>query len=431
MPIGDLLAEISGGQPSSGPSPKAPASSLGTKRKAENGSDGATSTKLTKARQPDGSYSTSKVTRDGEGRVVERSYSVSRPVKAAGSGQATSINSSTLPHRTSSVSTNGRHEPPTPSGQRMASASNGKSPATSSSAVQPKRPSEASSRLKLSQSASATTKVAPSRSSRPSPTASNMAESSRAPPKKGSFKEIMARGAKAQEVMGKVGMIQHKSTDKGMVKKEREVSKLEQRPSTSLGSKGKTGTSYTGTGRSSTLGRDNGPTGGSTRTTSRNGPAKDAKTGGKPKSASTANDAAEKKVKKSATATTGYAGTARPRPGTMANKGASSRGDQRPKHGGLLEPPRMGRRSKYEEEYDDDLDDFIDYDDEEEEQDGGPRYYDSEGSSDMEAGMTDIDTEERRAELYAREEDRREHALEEKLKREKEERKRQWAQGGR
>ncbi|KAJ8131655.1 hypothetical protein O1611_g1969 [Lasiodiplodia mahajangana] len=429
MPIGDLLAEISGGQPSSAPSPKAPSSSSGIKRKAESGSDGATSTKLTKARQPDGSYSTSKVTRDGEGRVIERSYSVSRPVKASGSGQASTMNSATLPHRTSSHSTNGRHEPrsSTPSSQRMASISNGKSPATSSNAAQPKRPSEASSRPKLNQSALATTKIAPSR---PSPTTPNTPDSSRAP-KKGSFKEIMARGAKAQEVMGKVGMIQHKSIDKGMVKKEREVSKPEPRPGAGQSARGKAGAPYTGTSRPSTAaGRDHGSTGASGRTASRNGPSKDVKAGGKSKSGSAANDVVEKKVKKSATATTGYAGTARPRPGATANKGSSSKGDQRPGRGGLLEPPQMGRRSKYEDEYDEDLDDFIDYDDEEE-QEGGPRYYDSDGSSDMEAGMSDIDTEERRAELYAREEDRREQALEEKLKKEKEERKRRWAHGGR
>ncbi|KAJ8117217.1 hypothetical protein ONZ43_g4265 [Nemania bipapillata] len=408
MPIGDLLAEISGGQPSSAPSPKPTTSSSGIKRKAESSSDGATSTKLTKARQPDGSYST---------------------MKAAGSGQATSINSSTLPHRISTLPTNGRHEPATPSSQRVASTSNGKSPATSSSSAQPKRPSEVPSRSKLGQSSLATTKAAPSRPSRPSPTAPNISDSSRAP-KKGSFKEIMARGAKAQEVMGKVGMIQHKSTDKATAKKDRENVKPDQRAGTGVGAKGKSNTAYTGTSRPSTMtGRDNGPTGASIRSASRNGPAKDAKAGGKSKSGSAANDVTEKKVKKSATATTGYAGTARPRPGATSNKG-SSRGDQRPRHGGLLEPPRMARRGRYEEEFDEDMDDFIDYDDEEE-QDGGPRYYDSEGSSDMEAGMSDIDTEERRAEMFAREEDRREQALEEKLKKEKEERKRQWAQGGR
>ncbi|KAI0543175.1 hypothetical protein GGR58DRAFT_451004 [Xylaria digitata] len=426
MPIGDLLAEISGGQPSSAPSPKSTASS-GIKRKAEDGSNGATSTKLTKARQPDGSYSTSKVTRDAQGRVVERSYSVSRPVKAAGPGPAASINSSTLPHRTSSPSTNGRHEPPTPTSQRTASTSNGKLPAASSSAIQPKRPSEVASRPKLSQPVVAAKAARP----KPSPTTPTTSHSSQAP-KKGSFKEIMARGAKAQEVMGKVGMIQHKSTDKAAVKKEREIAKPEGKPGVGPGAKGKMGTAYAGTGRpSGTPGRDNGPTGASARTVSRNGPSKDAKTGSKSKSVPTTNDTAEKKIKKSATATTGYAGTARPRPGTTANKGSTSRGDQRPRHGGLLEPPRMSRRSKYEDEYDEDLDDFIDYDDEEE-QDMGPRYdYDSEGSSDMEAGLSDIDTEERRAELFAREEDRREQALEEKLKKEKEERKRRWAQGGR
>ncbi|KAI0970104.1 hypothetical protein F4678DRAFT_437551 [Xylaria arbuscula] len=424
MPIGDLLAEISGGQPSSAPSPKLTAPS-GIKRKAEDGSNGTTSTKLTKARQPDGSYSTSKVTRDAEGRVVERSYSVSRPVKAVGSGHAASINSSSLPHRTSSpAATNGRYEPPTPTSQRTAAAPNPKF----STVTQPKRPSEAISRSKLNQSTSATAKVPQSKLS---PTASTASHPSRAAPKKGSFRDIMARGAKAQEVMGKVGMIQHKSTDKAPVKKERETVKSEQKPAGGLGAKGKPGTSYTGTGRPSGLsGRDNGPTGASARAVSRNGLTKDAKTNGKSKPSSAANDVAEKKVKKSATATTGYAGTARPRPGATTNKGPSSRGDQRPRHGGLLEPPRMGRRSKYEEEYDEDLDDFIDYDDEEE--DTGPRYdYDSEGSSDMEAGMSDIDTEERRAEVYAREEDKREQALEDKLKREKEDRKRRWQQGGR
>ncbi|KAI0798962.1 hypothetical protein GGR55DRAFT_671257 [Xylaria sp. FL0064] len=426
MPIGDLLAEISGGQPAPAPSPRLAASS-GVKRKAEDGSNGATSTKLTKARQPDGSYSTSKVTRDAEGRVIERSYSVSRPVKAAGSGQAASVTSSTLPHRTGSPSTNGRHEPPAPTNQRMASTSNTRLVAVSSSSIQPKRPSEVVSRPKLNQPVSATAKTVPSK---PSPTTPTAPQPSRAP-KKGSFKEIMARGAKAQEVMGKVGMIQHKSIDKATIKKDRETVKPEQKPGTGSGVKGKVGTPYTGTGRpSGTPGRENGSTGPSARTVSKNGTTKDARTGSKSKPGSAANDAAEKKVKKSAIATTGYAGTARPRPGATASKGASFRSDPRSRNGGLLGPPRMSRRSKYEDEYDEDLDDFIDYDDEEE--DAGPRYdYDSEGSSDMEAGLSDIDTEERRAELYAREEDRREQALEEKLKREKEERKRRWAQGGR
>ncbi|KAI8633463.1 hypothetical protein F5Y19DRAFT_418155 [Xylariaceae sp. FL1651] len=433
MPIGDLLAEISGGQPSSAPSPKSSTSaSSGVKRKADDDSNGTTSTKLTKTRQLDGSYSTSKVTRDAQGRVVERSYSVSRPVKSTVPNH-TSTNSLSLPTRTNSPSTtNGRYEPPTPSSQRTSSISNGKLPAASSNITQPKRTSEAPNRPKLNQSSLASTKVPPSR---PSPTTPTASDTTRAP-KKSSFQEILARAAKAQETMGKVGMIQHKPIEKAVVKKGREIAKSEQKSGVGSGIKGKTGTSYAGSGRpASTTGRDTGRPGASARDVSRNGSTKDIKVGSKSKASSAADDVSEKKAKKAITATTGYAGTARPRPGATANKGLSSRGDQRSRHGGLLEPPRTSRRSRLEDEYDEDLDDFIDYDDDEEEEELGLRGrqydYDSEGSSDMEAGLSDIDSEEKRAELFAREEDRREKELEERLKREKEKRKQRWAQGGR
>ncbi|KAI1436355.1 hypothetical protein GGR50DRAFT_702012 [Xylaria sp. CBS 124048] len=438
MPIGDLLAEISGGPPSSAPSPK-PATPSGVKRKAEDVSNG-TSSKLTKARQLDGSYSTSKVTRDGDGKVIERAYSVSRPVKTGGPAQAASTKSSTLPHRTTAPSSkNGQRDSPVSACQRDAPASSNKLPSTASTAISPKRPPEASVRSKPNPPAPATTKAP---SSKPSSSTSTPTPSdpSRAPPKRGSFKEIMARAAKAQETMGKVGMIQHRSTDKGILKKERETANPAQKPGTASGAKAKIGRAYSGTGRPSTAtARDNGRVGSSSRAPSRNGPvkdakeAKDAKTTSKPKPGSATNNATdsvtEKKVKKSATATTGYAGTARPRPGAAVSKGPASQGGHRPSRGGLLDPPRMNRRSKYEDEYDDDLDDFIDYD--EDDEDVGPQYgYNSDGSSDMEAGLSDIDTEERRAELFAREEDRREQMLEEKLKKEKEQRKQRWAQGG-
>ncbi|KAI2624741.1 hypothetical protein GGS21DRAFT_531919 [Xylaria nigripes] len=425
MPIGDLLAEISGGQPSSAPSSKATALS-GIKRKAEDASND-TSSKATRARQSDGSYSTSKVTRDREGRVVERSYSESRPVNTAGPNRADSVNSSTLPHRTAiSSPMNGHNESSAPTNQRLAAPSSDKLSSASSGAAQSKRPSEASVRSKLNQNAPTINKGLPSK---PSPSMPASSVPSRAP-KKGSFKEIMARGAKAQEVMGKVGMIQHRSTDKSTSKKDREPTKPTQKSGTSSGPKGNVATSYTGTGRPSAMtGRDNGQVGASARTTSRNGPTKDVKTADKAKSNPAANDVAEKKAKKSATATTGYAGTARPRPGAAANKGTPS-GGHRPGQGGLLAPPRMNRRSKYEDDYDEDLDDFIEYDEEDEDQ--GPRYgYDSDGSSDMEAGLSDIDSEEKRAEQYAREEDKREQILEEKLKKEKQERKQRWSRSGR
>jgi hypothetical protein len=70
------------------------------------------------------------------------------------------------------------------------------------------------------------------------------------------------------------------------------------------------------------------------------------------------------------------------------------------------------------------MDDFIDYDDEDDE--GGPRYdYASDASSDMEAGLEDIDGEERLAEQIARREDIEQERLERKLKADKEARKRQ------
>ncbi|KAI0144659.1 hypothetical protein GGR57DRAFT_323653 [Xylariaceae sp. FL1272] len=425
MPIGDLLAEISGGQPSPAPSPK-PSSSLGIKRKADDDSNGATSTKLTKARQPDGSYSTSKITRDAQGQVVERSYSASRPVKAAlPSRSSSSTNLSSLPHRTSSPSTtNGRYEPPASNTQRSAPTTNGKPSAQPSKVMSSaKLSSDASSRARVTTPISSATRAYPAK---PSPTTPTASDSSKAP-KKGSFKEIMARASRAQETMGKVGTIQHRAIEKPVVKKERVVSKVDSKAGPTPNAKDRVGRPYTGSSRPPMKpGRDSGRPG---NDGPRSGSAKEVKSSGKSKP--TPNDPPEKKIKKSAVATTGYSGTARPRPGATRSKGPSTKSSSRPASGGLLAPPRLGRRSRYDDdEYDEDLDDFVDYDDEEE--DDGPRYnYASDESSDMEAGMSDIDSEERRAEFAAREEDRREQALEEKLKREKEERKRRWAQGNR
>jgi len=130
----------------------------------------------------------------------------------------------------------------------------------------------------------------------------------------------------------------------------------------------------------------------------------------------------EKKVKKAALATTGYTGTARPRPGASTTKpGVTNRPSAEPK---LREKPRHGGgyggsySSRRDDDYDEELDDFIDYDDEEEEA-GYGRQVDYESESDMEAGLTDLETEERRAELEARREDREQEALERRLKEEK------------
>lgn len=237
----------------------------------------------------------------------------------------------------------------------------------------------------------------------------------------------MERAKKNQVNMGKVGMIQHKSIESS--KKERPT-KAEQKSNVV---RGKDGKPYLGNGRPSVGSpREGGRPGMPAREPSRNGSGKDIKASGKARPGSSGVEAADKKIKKSATATTGYTGTARPPRGAATQKASSSRKPQSSyKSGGLLAPPKPSRRDRYEDEYDDEMDDFIDYDedDEPDRRGGGYDGYDSDASSDMEAGMSDIDVEERRAEILAREEDRREQALEEKLKREKEERKRRLAQG--
>ncbi|QPG97383.1 hypothetical protein C2857_006235 [Epichloe festucae Fl1] len=254
--------------------------------------------------------------------------------------------------------------------------------------------------------------------SRPSP-APAAAAPPRAPPKKGSFAEILARGQRAQAAMGQVGKIQHKKVEKGAVKKTRD----EPQP-VPIPAKGRVSGDYAGTAKP---GQRNGHIG------AQKSPVKDAHPGlsarppggvSRDKSkaaAAAAAAAAAKKLKKAAAATTGYTGTARPKPGNPVRKKDAPRG------GALLNAPRhtSSKTSRYEDDYDEELDDFIDYDDEEEEEAGGPRYDDaSDGSSDMEAGLDDIDHEERRAEFIGRREDIEEERLEKTLKAAKEARKR-------
>lgn len=260
---------------------------------------------------------------------------------------------------------------------------------------------------------------------RPSPGPSN---ASRVAPKKGSFAEILARGQRAQQVMGQVGKIQHKKVEKGAVKKEEEKPKVDVRPGLKqkqpAAPSGYTGTSKPGAVKPGLkpLPR-NGP--------SSNGHARDGRNdkGAPPltkaeRAKAAAEEEKEKKVKKAAAATTGYTGTARPKPG-----GGTAKKRDAPRGGALLNtraPRPSSSKSRFDDEYDEDMDDFIDYDDEEAEgYDQGPRYdYDSDASSDMEAGLDDIDGEERRAERIARQEDIAEERLEKSLKAAKEDRKR-------
>jgi protein SPT2 len=259
----------------------------------------------------------------------------------------------------------------------------------------------------------------PSAASRPAPPATKP-DATRIPPKKGSFAEILARGQRAQAVMGQVGRIQHKKvgkTDKAPVKDTKDAKDVrgrkDARPApTTSGSKSQ---GYAGSSRP--LARP-GTNGQDPAKTARNG---NGAVSGSAKASSKAKEE-PKKVRKAAAATTGYAGTGRARPGAPS----SSKNGDPPRGGALLNAarPRPSKRSSYDD-YDEDMDDFIDYDDEEG-ADGEPRYdYASDGSSDMEAGMDDIDFEERKAERIARQEDINEDMLEKRLKADKEARKRQ------
>jgi hypothetical protein len=215
----------------------------------------------------------------------------------------------------------------------------------------------------------------------------------------------------------KPGTIQHKPIERGMTKRDRvEAKAVEARQAAKIARQGvvKRGTAAHGTNGSAKGANGKTPTGDAR---------KDAPT------------QEEKKVKKAAIATTGYQGTARPRPGATSAKStglpSKSRGDSsgerdRPRYVGALS---TGRRR--DEEDDDDLDGFIEYDDDEEEPGyglgaarRGVYYSDDEDESDMEAGLSDVEEEESRAARIALQEDRAEEARLRKLALDKEERKR-------
>ncbi|KAL2263388.1 hypothetical protein VTK26DRAFT_7027 [Humicola hyalothermophila] len=252
------------------------------------------------------------------------------------------------------------------------------------------------------------------------PATSRPAATESAPPKKRSFAEIMARAKANSELRESLGKIQHKTIERGPTMKERKEMKAEEARMARMAA------------RKATPGK-----GGVAATPSRDASkapgSRVATTSGSTSTKKSASAVEEKKVKKAALATTGYTGTARPRPAATApaKTGATSRPSSvgpsrdKPRYGG----PLSSSRRRYEDE-DDDLDDFIEYDEEDEEPGygAGRRYrYDSyDDESDMEAGLSDIEDEETRAERYARREDQEQEELEKRLKREKEERKRRF-----
>lgn len=247
-------------------------------------------------------------------------------------------------------------------------------------------------------------------------------------PKKGSIAEIRARAAAQQAKLHAIGKIQHKATEKPLTKKEREEAAAEELKASKKGLK-------------------HGMKPGMTGVSSRNGPSGlqrsgagghlDRNRGAIQKPGKAAAVVEERKVRKAAAATTGYTGSARPPP-SKANKvgpisskpGVSGAGrgelgrEKRPNPMGMFSKPRVRR----DEDYDEDMEDFV-VDDEEEEDDGYGyatryRYADEDDESDMEAGYSDVADEETQAERLARLEDEREQAILERRKREKEARKR-------
>ncbi|EQB52443.1 hypothetical protein CGLO_07926 [Colletotrichum gloeosporioides Cg-14] len=388
--IGDLLAQISGDKSqSTSPAPTRPAIAAAPKRKADDDLRSTVSNKTPRT-------STTGPSLSSASKPASAPRPASRPAEKATTITGYRGSAARPSDRTSST--------PKPLGNGTSSA----------------KPSTSSARPLNGSGASRPTSTLPSRPS-PAPPKDGAA------PKKGSFAEILARAKKAQESMGQVGKIQHKPVEKVLTKKEREdlalQAKKDAKAAAAKGGAARQASKFQGTSRPSSgaPARNGAGTNGS----SRNGAPDRAKDPRAAAKARAAEEEQEKKLKKAAVATTGYTGTARPRPGATSTK-------KKPTPGGALlnsrPAPRYGgsaRRSRYEDEEDEELDDFIEYDDEED--DAGPRYtYDSDGSSDMEAGMDDVWEEEQMAERVARREDLEQEKLEKRLKAEKEERKRKF-----
>ncbi|TAQ83351.1 hypothetical protein B7494_g8325 [Chlorociboria aeruginascens] len=221
---------------------------------------------------------------------------------------------------------------------------------------------------------------------RPAPPPST--DAPKVPPKKGSYAEIMARGKAAQATLGQIGKIQHKKIEKAPSKREREDMRNQkaQRIQKVIAPNGKFAKAGQAVLREGLNGR---------------------RENGNP-----SQPMPEKKVKKAALATTGYAGTARPNPGSSKAGSRSSNFVSSRSNSRYDESRGSSSRYTYVSEEED----------EEEDQE-----YDSDMSSDMEAAAFEVDEEEELAAKIARKEDAEALAEENRLKREKEEKKRRLA----
>ena len=227
----------------------------------------------------------------------------------------------------------------------------------------------------------------------PTPPPTN--DAPKAPPKKGSFAEIMARGKAAQSTLGQGGKIQHKRIEKQPSKREREDMKAQKAS--------KLQKNLAPDSKFSKMGQN---------------PVRNGQSTGRDGGKARAEPVPEKKVKKAALATTGYTGTSRPKPGGASSRPSASstssrydRGPDRDRHRG----DRYGARYAYASEEED----------EEDEEEDEPDY--ESDLSDMEAAAFEVDEEEEEAAKIARREDALALAEENRLKREKEEKRRRLA----
>lgn len=230
----------------------------------------------------------------------------------------------------------------------------------------------------------------------------------KAAPKKGSFAEIMARAKVGQESLGDIGKISHKKIEKGPSRREREDLKTQKSAQVqkNVGPNGKFRLAGIEAIRAAHAAKAATPLNGSKATNGKTG-----KTDTPP--------VPEKKIKKAATATTGYTGTARPKPGGSngSSKPSTSASASFSRYDRGPDRHRDERRANSGARYA-----YISDEEEDEEDEEDQRDYDSE--SDMEAAAFEVDDEEEQATRIARKEDAEALAEENRLKREKEEKKR-------
>jgi len=219
------------------------------------------------------------------------------------------------------------------------------------------------------------------------------------PPKKGSYAEIMARGKAAQAILGQVGKIQHKPIEKAPTKREREELKARRshKFQSSLAVKGKPGAAGQPPLRD-----------GSNGTRENNGKVAIGSSSKKVE--------LPKKIKKAALATTGYTGTARPKPGSTT---ATSKSSTRTSHSPYQRSGSKGQDFRSSSRR------YVSASEEEDDEEG--QEYDSDVSSDMEAAAFEVDEEEEEAARIARREDAEALREELRLKREKEEKRKRLA----